>query len=812
MQIDGSNLFTLHLAVTPLASGPSSGPSASSIPHTAHGVSTSDGQQGGLQGGHTSFTTGQPPPQQVNGTLPFGQAPNAGQLPQNIQFQAHFTFPPGQMPSHMQEAISNQMQQIINRQVVSQLPNMIAQQLQPGNTPGHEEVPTGGEGNHPNLTWQQLQAQQQRVRAAAGQNGINDRAATPQTTRSDGSQTMAGSTSNNTSSSNIQNQNHHLPHHHHHHHPHGPQPNQNTMQRTTTPNGEHVRVVFQGTSTITSPRHTPQNGSPFPPPPPGMPAPFPPTIPGFAGPFPQFPGMPQPFPVPQPFPMMQPNLHPFPAMAPFPRIPSPRPQDPTPMLYLRFQQQLAALEAMLGQGQVPPQQQIDHARAALSAIPVIHNFSTQGLQLHLDRIARQAQELRNRPPPFSSNTTQEATSGTSNTGTQSSATSIPTTVYLLSSPSGPHALLMSPTGGVFTTPNHPAQTSALPGLLPLQPLIPTPTTQPQPPSSTQASPPAGLPTPPQNPPPTQPANAQALAQQQPQHHHHHHHHNHNHNNDQQHVQQQQAQPNPGNRPQNGWDILVALGGHVWLFIRLFGFIYFFAAGMGLRRATLLAVGAFILFVLQTGTLRPWLANIWDPVRRHIEGLLPVPAVPPAAQPAAAPAMQGNNANSEVPNGGTNSSGPPAASTSSTSGVSHPQRSNASAPTPEEAAARLLAERQHPYFALFRDYVRRLERGVALFIGSLVPGFGERHIDARNAAEAAIAAAERRRVELVEEEEARRRREGEGQGEGGGDGSGGGSGGVTTTAAEISEDRGQGDGGEMGGDQEGLRRRAVPVAG
>ncbi len=78
-------------------------------------------------------------------------------------------------------------------------------------------------------------------------------------------------------------------------------------------------------------------------------------------------------------------------------------------------------------------------------------------------------------------------------------------------------------------------------------------------------------------------------------------------------------------------------------------------------------------------------------------------------------------------------------------------------TPQQAADRMLQERRNRDESLTRQYIRRVERAIALFIASLVPGVGERHIAAREAAEAASLEEERAR-ERAEEERLKKERE------------------------------------------------------
>lgn len=158
-------------------------------------------------------------------------------------------------------------------------------------------------------------------------------------------------------------------------------------------------------------------------------------------------------------------------------------------------------------------------------------------------------------------------------------------------------------------------------------------------------------------------------------------------------------------------------------IRLFGFVYFFTAGAGWRRTILLGLAAVLVFVAQTGAFRPIIQGLWDPVRRHAEGLVPLAGNEPPRAAAA-----GNDANAT----GTHSANREL--------------------TPQEAAERLLQERERQDGNFLRQSMRRIERAIALFVASLIPGVGERHIAAREAAEAA------RQAEIREREEQARREE------------------------------------------------------
>jgi hypothetical protein len=66
------------------------------------------------------------------------------------------------------------------------------------------------------------------------------------------------------------------------------------------------------------------------------------------------------------------------------------------------------------------------------------------------------------------------------------------------------------------------------------------------------------------------------------------------------------------------------------------------------------------------------------------------------------------------------------------------------PSPEQAAARIIRQNQERQnHGIVRDTIFRVERAVALFLASLVPGVGERHVRAREEA--------RREAERMENE-------------------------------------------------------------
>ena len=349
------------------------------------------------------------------------------------------------------------------------------------------------------------------------------------------------------------------------------------------------------------------------------------------------------------------------------------------------QQRLSQLERSLDQRTPPANGEIWQARIQLQNLrgqqPDLPPGLENSLNTRLNNISSRVAHMR----------TQVANSMTPTVNSASTILNVPaasstdTTVYLLSSPSGPHALLVAPTGIYSTSVGSGMMSSHM----------------------TNRTPPVVDPAANQN-----PARAQMPRF----------------NNEQeirdiqdiqiiqgggQHQQEQQAEQ-IGDLAR----ILLPLGGHLWLLVRLFGFVYFFTSGAGWHRTILLCACAIVVFIGQTGVFRPIQQALWDPIRRHIEGLVP---------------LAGNNGDN---NGG----------------VLNGQRPIVPLPTPQQVAERLLRERNDQNNGMVRRTARRIERATALFLASLVPGVGERHIAARDAADAARQAAEREREEQARRDE------------------------------------------------------------
>lgn len=365
-------------------------------------------------------------------------------------------------------------------------------------------------------------------------------------------------------------------------------------------------------------------------------------------------------------------------------------RDSHPLLV--FEEYVSAIEAGIARGEAPDENIFVAARTVLQRVPEqgASALTINRLRNHLDYLSIQADHLRARPllrvvldPP-----------GAPRTRPPSSFSPI----YLLSSPNGPHALLVSPYG-MYSTPWPLAvQNGSTLAPSPREQLHSTPSANPPNATDMQQAP-GNLP--------------QVL--QAPQ-------------------QRQQEQPN---QARDLIRILLPLGGHVWLLVRLFGFVYFFTGGGGYRRALLLGFCAFAVFIVQTGIFHPFIQQAWEPLRRHIENLLPLANNNDRRQlPQAAPNLYNNNYNNPD---------------------NHQDLATNMMLTPQQAAERMIQERQNRAESLTRRYIRRAERAIALFIASLVPGVGERHIAAREAAEAASLEEERAR-ERAEEERLKKERE------------------------------------------------------
>ena len=373
-------------------------------------------------------------------------------------------------------------------------------------------------------------------------------------------------------------------------------------------------------------------------------------------------------------------------------------RGPTPNVALaHLQSNLHAMDAAMAGGNPLPESVFEQAQEMLRNLSDLPQEVGSELRARLANLSRHSSHLREALHGQLFRAAQErAASQRAAQGPESSA------VYVLSSPNGPHALLVSPSG-LYTAP---WQVSSLGAITPFSGVHPIAATHAQTQATNHHTSNNGHPThvdevqaaqaPRQAP---QPADAAQMAQAQ---------------------RRQQV-----NQARDLARVLLPLGGHIWLLIRLFGFVYFFTAGAGWRRTMLLGLIACLVFIAQTGIFRPVVQGIWDPVRRHAENLVPLAA-------------------NERPRAGIDGAG--------NHGDGRGIRPGNREPSPQAAAERLLRERERQDLSFVRQSFRRVERAIALFVASLVPGVGERHIAAREAAEAA------RQAEVQEREERARKQE------------------------------------------------------
>ncbi|KAI0598190.1 hypothetical protein F4775DRAFT_556948 [Biscogniauxia sp. FL1348] len=178
------------------------------------------------------------------------------------------------------------------------------------------------------------------------------------------------------------------------------------------------------------------------------------------------------------------------------------------------------------------------------------------------------------------------------------------------------------------------------------------------------------------------------------------------------AQPPRAQPHLGHamaRPDNPQIQAVRIAQvwpHVWMIIRLALFIWWFTSPSSSwsRWITVISI-AITLFLVNTGLLNPITEQVWVPIRRHLENLIPLADGHGArhdAHPAEAENAQG--ANGQAGN-----------------------RDRQGEPNPADAAARLVQQRRQQNANWLLNQARRLERAGLLFLASIAPGVAERHI-------------------------------------------------------------------------------------
>ncbi|KAH9901823.1 hypothetical protein F4778DRAFT_127205 [Xylariomycetidae sp. FL2044] len=157
--------------------------------------------------------------------------------------------------------------------------------------------------------------------------------------------------------------------------------------------------------------------------------------------------------------------------------------------------------------------------------------------------------------------------------------------------------------------------------------------------------------------------------------------------------------------------------HIWMIIRLGLFIWWFTTPTSswLRWFTVIFFST-LLLLGHLGVLAPLAEQGWNPVRRHLENMIPLGEDHPARN--RAPGIENGR-------GGN--------------GAIEPERNL----DPADTAARLVHQRRQANANWLMNQARRLERAGMLFLASIAPGVAERHIAHM---EAEAARAERQRAE------------------------------------------------------------------
>jgi len=271
--------------------------------------------------------------------------------------------------------------------------------------------------------------------------------------------------------------------------------------------------------------------------------------------------------------------------------------------------------------------------------------------------------------------------------------------WVVSSPAGPQALLFAPNHGYFSSSTNLATQST------------HPTSQP---TDNQATASDSSPT-------AQPATAAARAQRD--------------GNDNLALVRQgqraaaagpvrvQAQQNPQDN-----DLFAFLIQRSWLFLRLYLFMFIFSEPGTWKRWLMILAAAVVCLQPRNGPLTRALTA----ARQHFDNLIGPAAPRPPTEPVAQ--RRPDQADLRAPEGDRPAQRP-----------THVR--GAIQMTPEEAAARLLLEHQNrnqnQEVGFWRNTLARIEQNGALFLASLIPGVGERHVRAREEA--------RRLAQRVEEE-------------------------------------------------------------
>ena len=215
--------------------------------------------------------------------------------------------------------------------------------------------------------------------------------------------------------------------------------------------------------------------------------------------------------------------------------------------------------------------------------------------------------------------------------------------------------------------------------------------------------------------------------------------------------------NPG-----GGALAARAGPLLWLVVRLVGFVWFFTAGNPSWTRWFMVSGlAMVVFIINTGVFNGLAEQAWGPIRRHLEGLIPLAPRDPVARPLVPPLPPDVQV-------GLHHEQPPTAEELNQraelerAAAADPQQLVPAAPNhvprprrrpgeldEAEVAARLIEQHRQANAGWLITQVRRAEHSLLLFLASLVPGVGERHVRARELENAAIEEERQRQIQAAE---------------------------------------------------------------
>ena len=230
-----------------------------------------------------------------------------------------------------------------------------------------------------------------------------------------------------------------------------------------------------------------------------------------------------------------------------------------------------------------------------------------------------------------------------------------------------------------------------------------------------------------------------------------------------HHQQQDGAPlEPINAPHanpGGGALAARVGPLLWLVVRLIGFVWFFTAGNPSWTRWLMVSGlAFVVFIINTGIFNGIAEQVWGPVRRHLEGLIPLAPENPPENLVGLNARELNR-REELRRVAAADPQQPGAAAPPADEVPQ-QRRRPGELDPAEVAARLLDQHRQANAGWLITQIRRAEHSLLLFLASLVPGVGERHVRARELENAAVEEERQRQITAAEAANATENADGE----------------------------------------------------